>query len=71
MSFQPLDLRQRGLDSAGKVRSLRLTSPGSIPAASAPLLVGLRPELHNTTIKAPILISQKIIKMIFVTYFIY
>ena len=50
---------QRGLGSAGKVRSLRLTSPGSIPTTNAPLLVGLRPGWHNTTIKAPIFISQK------------
>ena len=50
---------QRGLSSAGKVCSLRLTSPGSIPTTNAPLLVGLRPGWHNTTIKAPIFISPK------------
>ena len=31
---------QQGLDSASKVRSLRLISPGSIPVASRLLLVG-------------------------------
>ena len=50
---------QQGLGSVGKVRSLRLTSPSLIPTASAPLLVGLRPGWHNTTIKAPDFISQK------------
>ena len=42
-------LGQQRLGLAGKVRSLRLTSPGSIPAASGLLLVGILGEGNSLT----------------------
>ena len=48
-----ITLHQQGLGSTSKVRSLRLTSPGSIPATSGLLLVGccVR-DLRGTQVRA-------------------